>query len=100
MANGPVTPEADRVLWKKKILSVPDVLSNAGGVTVSYFEWVQNLYGYTWTKEEVNQKLQPLMEQAFDRMWTMHEEKKLPLRMAAYVNALKLVVDAMFARGR
>ncbi|HAU99546.1 MAG: Glutamate dehydrogenase [Microgenomates group bacterium GW2011_GWF2_45_18] len=100
MANGPVTPEADEILWKRKILSVPDVLANAGGVTVSYFEWVQNLHGYTWSKEEVFAKLEPLMVRAFDQMWTTHEDKKINLRMSAYVGALKRVVDAMLLRGR
>lgn len=100
MANGPVTPEADVILWKKGILSVPDVLSNAGGVTVSYFEWVQNLHGYSWSKAEVFAKLKPLMVQAFDQMWTMYQDKKVSLRMATYVGAVKRVVDAMVVRGK
>lgn len=100
MANGPVTPEADEILWKKGILSVPDVLSNAGGVTVSYFEWVQNLHGYSWSKSEVFAKLKPLMTQAFDQMWAMYLDKKVSLRMATYVGAVKRVVDAMVVRGK
>jgi glutamate dehydrogenase len=100
MANGPVTPEADEILWKKGILSVPDVLSNAGGVTVSYFEWVQNLHGYSWSKSEVFSKLKPLMVQAFDQMWAMYLDKKVSLRMATYVGAVKRVVDAMVVRGK
>jgi glutamate dehydrogenase/leucine dehydrogenase len=99
MANGPVTPDADAVLWERGILSVPDVLSNAGGVTVSYFEWVQNLHGYSWKHAEVLAKLQPIMEAAFARMWELHESKKVPLRKAAYLVAVKRVVDAMILRG-
>ena len=95
MANGPVTPEADEVLWKKKILSVPDVLSNSGGVTVSYFEWVQNLHGAMWSREEVFAKLRPIMDRAFEEMRAKQEELGVNLRMAAYANAVARVVVAM-----
>lgn len=101
MANGPITPEADEILQKQKILVVPDVLANAGGVTTSYFEWVQNLQGYYWTKEEVLSKLQPLMIDAFRRMWeTQQNNPKLTGRMATYLTAVKRVVDVMLLRGR
>ena len=66
MANGPVTPEADEVLSKMGVISVPDILSNAGGVTVSYFEWVQNLQGYYWTKNQVFERLKEIMDEAFE----------------------------------
>jgi len=106
MANGPVTPEADLVLAKRGILSVPDVLANAGGVTVSYFEWVQNLSGYYWGKKEVFEKLRAVMDRAFTEMWRVWEEKiekltveKRNLRMAAYVNAVSRVVAAMRLTG-
>lgn len=94
MANGPVTPEADVILGKKGILSVPDVLANAGGVTVSYFEWVQNLHGAVWGKEEVFDKLKPIMDRAYAEMWDKYQELKVNLRMAAYANAVARVVAA------
>ncbi len=99
MANGPVTPDADVILEKDGVISIPDVLANAGGVTTSYFEWVQNLAGYYWTKDEVLAKLQPLMEKSFDQMWELKSKAGLSARMATYSSAVKQVVDAMLVRG-
>jgi glutamate dehydrogenase (NAD(P)+) len=100
MANGPTTPEADEILHDRHIFVVPDVLANAGGVSTSYFEWVQNLQGYSWTHEEVIHRLKPLMENAFDQTWEMYEKTQQTGRMAAYMNAVQRVVDAMIMRGQ
>lgn len=97
-ANGPVASEADPVLTEKGILIVPDILANAGGVVVSYFEWVQNIQSVSWTEDEVNNKLREIMDAAFASVWDLAQEKHTTLRMGAYLIALKRVVDAKSAR--
>ena len=89
MANGPTTSEADEILNEKGILVVPDVLNNAGGVVVSYFEWYQNMHEERWSLEKVNEKLKEKMEKAFEEVWKIHKDKKVTLRTAAYILALK-----------
>ncbi|MEO5378459.1 MAG: Glu/Leu/Phe/Val dehydrogenase [Magnetococcus sp. DMHC-6] len=99
VANGPITSDADDILDRKGILVVPDILTNAGGVTVSYFEWVQNRAGYYWSLEEVNQKLESRMIAETEQVWKIAQEKKISLRTAAYVYALTRIGEAMDARG-
>jgi glutamate dehydrogenase/leucine dehydrogenase len=99
MANGPVTPEADAYLHSHGTIQIPDVLANAGGVTTSYLEWVQNLHGHSWSRDEVLAKLKPLMVDAFNQMWQMRNTTKQPDRMATYMIAVKRVIDAMMLRG-
>ena len=89
MANGPTSFEADQILNKKKIPVVPDVLANSGGVTVSYFEWYQNMHGEVWKEEKVNEKLKDKMVKAFDGVWNIHNGKKVSLRTAAYILAIQ-----------
>ena len=100
LANGPTTPEADVKLAKRKIIIVPDVLANAGGVTVSYFELVQNIQQYYWNEGEVIAKLKPIMVTAFRQIWQRAEQLKVPLRTAAYVIALERIGQAIEARGK
>ena len=99
LANGPITPEADEVLKKKNILVVPDILANAGGVTVSYFEQVQNAYGYYWTEQEVLEKLSKIMYASFEQIWEKKEEYLTDMRTAAYILAVERVAQAMRDRG-
>jgi glutamate dehydrogenase (NAD(P)+) len=98
-ANGPVTPEADQILEDRGVLVLPDVLANAGGVVVSYFEWVQGLQEYFWKESEVNAKLNDIVTRAFAETWRWHEERSLPMRQAAYAIAVGRVAEATTTRG-
>ena len=98
-ANGPTTPEADKILEKKKVVVIPDILCNAGGVVVSYFEWVQDRAGFFWPEEEVNSRLNEIMTRYFKEVLDMSLKHKGSLRIAAFMLAIKRVADAAKVRG-
>jgi glutamate dehydrogenase (NAD(P)+) len=98
-ANGPTTPAADEILEDRGILVLPDVLANAGGVVVSYFEWVQGLQEYFWKEDEVNSNLHDIVRKAFHETWELRESRKTSMRMAAYGLAVLRVAEATTTRG-
>ena len=99
LANGPTTPAADAILRKSGTIVIPDILANAGGVTVSYFEWVQNKAGYYWPLDEVQSKLKKIMEPEARRIWNVKQERDVDMRTAAYVHALDRIASAVEAHG-
>jgi glutamate dehydrogenase (NAD(P)+) len=98
-ANGPVTPAADSILEDKGVLILPDVLANAGGVVVSYFEWVQGLQEYFWKESEVNAKLNDIVSRSFEETWETAQRRNVPMRVAAYGVAVQRVAEATITRG-
>lgn len=98
-ANGPITTYADEILHQKGIIVIPDILANAGGVVVSYFEWVQNAQSFMWDEDYINNNLGKVMKKAFEEVWQVHLEKEVPMRVAAYMVALDRVVNAKKLRG-
>ena len=90
-ANGPVTPEADEILTKRDIIVLPDILAHAGGVSASYFEWVQNRQHYRWTLDRVRQELDALMLRAFNLVWDVSKEHNVSLRVAAFMTGIQRV---------
>jgi glutamate dehydrogenase (NADP+) len=99
LANGPITSEADEILVDKGITIVPDILASAGGVTVSYFEWVQNRTGHYWKLDEIHQRLETMMLEEFETIWSIAEEYDVDLRAASNIHALRRLTEAIDSRG-
>ncbi|MFW9782587.1 MAG: Glu/Leu/Phe/Val dehydrogenase [Candidatus Heimdallarchaeota archaeon] len=98
-ANGPTTPEADRILFEKRIHVIPDILANAGGVCVSYFEYVQDIHAYFWDLDRINRELKRIMIEAFEDVYSIYKERSIPLRTAAYIIAVSRIAKAYELRG-
>jgi glutamate dehydrogenase (NAD(P)+) len=98
-ANGPTTPEADAILYDRRVFVIPDILCNAGGVTVSYFEWVQDMQSFFWTEERINDSLRGIMDRAFDSVYAMSNRHEVDMRTAAYMVAVARVAEATTLRG-
>jgi glutamate dehydrogenase/leucine dehydrogenase len=98
-ANGPTTPEADAILYDKGVYLIPDILCNAGGVTVSYFEWVQDMQSFFWTEDRINDSLKGIMDRAFEDVHAMAERHEVDMRTAAYMVAVARVAEATTLRG-
>ena len=98
-ANGPTTPEADDILADRGILVLPDVIANAGGVTVSYFEWVQDFSSFFWSEDDINARLVRIMKEAFTGIWQVAQDNKVTLRTATFIVACKRILHARELRG-
>jgi len=98
-ANGPTMTEADEILQQRGILVVPDVIANAGGVIVSYFEWVQDFNSFFWSEHEIEQRMEHILLPAFQSIWQLHDEQKVTLRTAAFIIACRRVLEARSLRG-
>jgi glutamate dehydrogenase/leucine dehydrogenase len=98
-ANGPTTPDGDRIMYRNGITVIPDILCNAGGVTVSYFEWVQDRLGYFWSEADVNNRLEEHMVRAFNDVAAVAQQYRCSLRLASYILAVKRVTDVLVLRG-
>ncbi|MNV85811.1 Glutamate dehydrogenase [compost metagenome] len=98
-ANGPTTPEADDILHSNGVLVLPDVIANAGGVTVSYFEWVQDFSSFFWSEDEINARLVRIMQDAFAGVWQVAQDHKVSLRTATFIIACQRILHAREMRG-